>query len=59
MFVSKHEEFEYLRTPFRYVTEVCNAAIHAQRVSDEQAQEALALGAQVIGALKVLVGDVD
>lgn len=57
LFVSQHREFEYLRKPFRYVTQVCNAAIHAQRVSDDQAQEALALGAQVIAVLKELVSE--
>ena len=52
LFTSQNEQFAYLTKPFRYVTQVCNAAIHAQRVSDDQAQEALALGAQVIAVLK-------
>ena len=58
-FISQNNQFSYLRKPFRYVTQICNAAIHAQRVSDEQAQEALALGAQIIAVLKQFVGDVD
>lgn len=42
----------YLRTPLRAVLPICNAAIHAQHVTEEQAQQALALGAEIIGALK-------
>jgi hypothetical protein len=34
------------------VTQIGNAAIHAQRVSDDQATEALALGAQIIAVLR-------
>lgn len=56
LFVSQNEQLAYLRTPFKYVSQVCNAAIHAQRVSPEQADEALALGAQIIAVLKELAG---
>lgn len=52
LFVAKNDQFAYLRQPFKYVTQICNAAIHAQRVSEEQAQEALALGAQIIAVLE-------
>lgn len=51
LFLSQHPQFEYLAKPFKYVTQICNAAIHAQRVSEEQAEEALALGAQIISTL--------
>lgn len=56
LFTSQNDQFAYLKKPFRYVTQICNAAIHAQRVSDDQAQEALALGAQVIAVLKEFAG---
>lgn len=59
LFLSQNEQYSYLRQPFRYVTQVCNAAIHAQRVSDEQAQEALALGAQLIAVLEQSAGEVE
>jgi hypothetical protein len=52
IFLAKNEEFTYLRQPFKYVIQVCNAAIHAQRVPEEQAQEVLALGAQIIAVLE-------
>lgn len=52
LFLAQNEQLSYLRKPFRYVTQVCNAAIHAQRVSDEQTDEALALGAQIIATLE-------
>jgi hypothetical protein len=41
-----------LQTAFKYVNQVCNAAIHGQRVSDQQADEAIALGAEVLAALQ-------
>jgi hypothetical protein len=59
LFISKNPQFAYLKKPFRYVTQICNAAIHAQRVSDDQAREALALGAQIIAVLKDLSHEPD
>lgn len=59
LFISQNDQFMYLKKPFRVVTQICNAAIHAQRVSDDQAQEALALGAQVIAVLKEFAGEPD
>jgi len=50
-FAAENPEFEYLAKPLHYVTQICNAAIHAQYVSDAQASEALVLGAQIIAAL--------
>ena len=50
-FLAQNPEFDYLIKPFQYVNQVCNAAIHAQRVSDEHAQEALSLGAKIIAVL--------
>lgn len=50
-FVEANGSYEYLREPFLYVNNVCNAAIHAQAVSAEQADEALRLGAQIIEVL--------
>lgn len=49
--IDSDDSYEYLRRPFEYVNRVCNAAIHAQTVSDEQADEALRLGAQIIEVL--------
>jgi hypothetical protein len=52
LFISQNQQLAYLKKPFRYVTQIGNAAIHAQRVSDDQATEALALGAQIIAVLR-------
>lgn len=49
--VASNDSYAYLSKPFDYVNNVCNAAIHAQAVSSEQADEALRLGAQVIEVL--------
>ena len=51
-FVHQHNEFEYLIQPFDVVNRVCNAAVHAQRVPDKQAREALNLGATIIAVLE-------
>ena len=59
LLVFQYPKFAYLQTPFKYVIQVCNAAIHAQRVTDEQASEALALGAQIIAALKAFADGKD
>ena len=56
-FIKKYPGYQYLRDAFRYVTQVCNAAIHAQFVSGDQAREALGLGGQVIVILKHHIGD--
>ncbi len=50
-FVDLNPRFRDFKNPFRYVQEVCNAAIHGQRVPIEQAEEALLLGAYIIGEL--------
>jgi hypothetical protein len=55
-FLREYPDLSYLKRSFQYVTQICNAAIHAQYVPDEQAQEALALGAQIIAALNDISG---
>lgn len=52
LLVEEDKSLAYLRSPLRNVLAVCNAAIHAQTVSPEQAGEALKLGAHIIAALK-------
>lgn len=52
MFVDENKDYEFLLKPFLYVSRVCNAAIHAQAVSEQQAEEALALGADIIAVLQ-------
>jgi anion-transporting ArsA/GET3 family ATPase len=59
LFVRQNDQYAYLKKPFLDVIQVCNAAIHAQRVSEEQAEEALALGAQVIAVLKEVAGEAE
>jgi hypothetical protein len=43
--------YDRLIQPFRYVNQVCNAAIHGQRISAGEASEALDLGVQIIAVL--------
>lgn len=52
MLVRSEVGYEYLRDPMKKVLAVCNAAVHAQVVSADQADEALKLGSQVIAVLK-------
>lgn len=56
MFVKENEQYRYLLKPFLNVNQVCNAAIHAQRVPEPQAEEALSLGAQIIAVLREVGG---
>ncbi|WP_143025162.1 hypothetical protein [Stenotrophomonas pavanii] len=56
LFLREHPDMSYLRRSFDYVTQICNAAIHAQHVPEEQAEEALALGAQIIAVLNDISG---
>ena len=51
MFVKENPQYEFLMEPFLYVNQVCNTAIHAQRVPEEQSSEALDLGARVLAVL--------
>lgn len=51
LFLDARKNYEYLKQPFQYVLQVCNAATHAQSVSPAQAKEALVLGAHIISAL--------
>ncbi len=43
--------FEHLEKSLYYVTQICNAAIHGQRISPGQADEALELGAKILAYL--------
>jgi hypothetical protein len=51
LLVKENDTLAYLRSPLRNVLAVCNAAIHAQTVTADQAGEALKLGAHIIAAL--------
>lgn len=50
--IEDDQSYAYLAEPMKLVLTVCNAAIHAQYVTKEQADEALLLGSKVIAALK-------
>ena len=47
-----YTDFKQYYPSFKYVQSVCNAAIHGQKVSYEQAEEALQLGIVIINELK-------
>jgi hypothetical protein len=52
-----YPRYQYLNDAFRYVMQICNAAIHAQSISYDQALEAAGLGGQIILILKGLAND--
>lgn len=52
MLVQSDHSYVYLRNPMKKVLAVCNAAVHAQIVNGDQADEALKLGSQIIAILK-------
>lgn len=50
-YVQINPKFKDFQNSFRYVQEICNAAVHGQKVSKGQADEALQLGALIIREL--------
>jgi hypothetical protein len=50
-FLKEYPEYANFESSFAYVGQICNAAIHAQRVSEGQASETLDLGAKLIAFL--------
>lgn len=53
-FTARYPQKKELGEPIRYVFDVCNAAMHAQRVSASQAEQALEVGARVLAILSDL-----
>jgi hypothetical protein len=51
LFLDRNEDYIHLQEPFSYVVQVCNAAVHAQRVPQSQADEALEIGSRIIAIL--------
>ena len=51
-FLRLYPKFKNLEHSLNYVLKVCNAAIHGQRIAEEEAKEALLLGAKIIAILK-------
>lgn len=54
MVVQRYDQYYDLRKPFDFVIRACNAAVHAQRISQTQADEAIQLGAKIIAILSEL-----
>jgi hypothetical protein len=51
LFLDQHENLSHLQQPFSYVVQVSNAAVHAQRVPQSQADEAIEIGSRIIAIL--------
>ena len=52
LLIEEYPNFKQYYPSFKYVQSVCNAAIHGQKVSYGQAEEALQLGIIIINELK-------
>jgi len=50
--VSMNPKYQQMRSSFDYVLEVCNAAIHGQRISEGVANEAIGMGLQMLRELR-------
>ena len=50
--VSREPKYQQMRSSFDYVLEVCNAAIHGQRIGEGVANEAIGMGLQILRELK-------
>jgi hypothetical protein len=53
-FTKRYPDFGWLNAPFRSFINVANAAVHAQRMTDEEVKVALELGAEIVATLKKL-----
>lgn len=52
LYIKENPDFEKFWQPFKYVQSICNATIHGQNISYEQAAEALQLGTMILTVLK-------
>lgn len=52
LFVKEYEKYSYMQNSFRYVIQICNAAIHGQQVNSAQASEVINLGTKLIAELR-------
>ena len=50
--VEMKPEYQHMRSSFDYVLEVCNAAIHGQRISEGTANEAVGMGLKMLRELR-------
>ena len=46
------DKYRHMQSSFDYILEVCNAAIHGQRVPEGVAYEAIDMGTRILGELK-------
>jgi hypothetical protein len=51
LFLERYPHHRSLEEPLRYLIQVANAAVHAQRLSEAQADEALDIGARMLAIL--------
>ena len=51
LLIEDHEEYKDIYENFMFVNNVCNAAIHAQRIPAETSQKAIEIGANIIALL--------
>jgi hypothetical protein len=51
-FVRRYPQYKDVEQSFRYVNQICNAAMHAQRVPQGQALEALQMGVRLVALFK-------
>jgi len=58
-FLAQYGDYKYLQEGFRYLIQICNAAIHGQNVTYDQAQEAASLGRQLILILQAIAKGTD
>jgi len=56
LFTKRYPEYQDAEQSFQYVNQICNAAVHAQRVPDGQAMEALQMGARLVALFRDIEG---
>lgn len=59
LFLKQYPQYRDVGKSIRYVNQVCNAAIHAQRIPQGQADETLQMGARLVALLRDISGTLD
>ncbi len=57
LFLKEYPDYKPLEKAFVYVIKICNAAIHGQKIPEDEASAAFEMSSKIIAALKELTGE--
>ena len=56
-FLKEYPDYKPLEEAFVYVIKICNAAVHGQKIPEDEASAAFEMSSKIIAALKELAGE--